>query len=84
MVTKNQIEIHPTAELLPRMDDETFDGLVASISADGQQEPVVYQNGVLLDGRNRVAACNKLEISCDSRGLPGRGHHLQPPDLRGG
>lgn len=40
-------------------------GLVEDIRDNGQREPAVLWNGMLVDGRNRAAACDKLGIDLD-------------------
>ena len=48
---------HPVAELFPMLAPAELDALAADIKANGQQLPIVCQGDVLLDGRNRLAAC---------------------------
>lgn len=55
-------KIHPAADIFPRMTGPAFDALVESIRENGQQEPVVFWQGQLIDGRNRLAACEVLGI----------------------
>jgi ParB-like chromosome segregation protein Spo0J len=46
------------------MTDDAMDRLVEDIKQEGQIEPcIVNSQGVLLDGRNRVAACERLGIA---------------------
>ena len=57
-------QIHPAAELFPMMSGDDFTALVESITAHGLREPVwLLPDGTLLDGRNRVAACEKAGVS---------------------
>lgn len=52
-----QYQIHPAADLFPMIDGEPFDELVADIKKNGVIEPVwLTEDGLLLDGRNRVRA----------------------------
>ena len=54
---------HPY-QLLPELLAEDFESLVASISEHGVLVPVEYdQDGNILDGHNRVAACQKLGLN---------------------
>ena len=59
---KKTFEIHPLANLLPRMTDEEFKGLVADIKKNGQIEPITIHEGKVLEGRHRYLACEKLGI----------------------
>jgi hypothetical protein len=63
VVADRQLAFHPAAELFPLMHGEEFDALVADIRATGQRDPVVlHHDGRVLDGRNRVSACQALGI----------------------
>jgi len=60
--------VHPIAELFPMMEGRELDDFVKDIELNGQQEPIVYdQNGQLLDGRNRLVACERLGIIAKTR-----------------
>lgn len=48
---------HKLADLFPRMSDAEIQDLANDIAAHGQHEPIVLLNGEILDGRNRMAAC---------------------------
>ena len=63
-------EIHPAASVFPLMEGEQFDGLVHSIQQHGVQNPIVYSEGLILDGRNRLRAVMKLRAE---------GHHVELP-----
>jgi hypothetical protein len=52
--------VHPAASLFPLLEGEAFDELVASIRRHGVRQPVVTLDGVLVDGRNRVRAVERL------------------------
>lgn len=57
-VAAEQWLVHPAAAMFPLLDGHDFEELVESIRANGLREPVtVTVDGLLLDGRNRVAAC---------------------------
>lgn len=58
----NSLTIHPAAELFPSMTDEEFGGLVDDIQEHGQREAIVLWNGQLVDGRNRLRACEQLGL----------------------
>ena len=64
--SKKQIEIHPAAKLFPMMDEESYQRLKEDIREHGQQEPVTFFQGYLVDGRNRWRACEELGIECNS------------------
>lgn len=52
--------VHPAASLFPLLEAEAFDELVASIRKHGIRQRVVTFDGVLVDGRNRVRAVERL------------------------
>ena len=54
--------VHPVAALLPMMSPEEYDGLRDDIAENGQLDPVMIRQGVLIDGRNRLQACRELGI----------------------
>lgn len=49
--------VHPAAELFPLMKGTDFGLLVEDIDANGLREPVLLYQGLILDGRNRLRAC---------------------------
>jgi hypothetical protein len=56
-----EITVHPAAEMFPMMDDAELDELAADIERNGLYEAIAYQNGELLDGRNRLAAIYRIK-----------------------
>lgn len=55
--------VHPAANLFPMMSDEDIDALAKSIREQGLRQPIIItEDGELLDGRNRVAACSRAGI----------------------
>lgn len=50
-------ELHPLCTLFPRMQGAEFDALVADIRENGQREPIILHDGMILDGGNRYRAC---------------------------
>lgn len=51
------LPVHPAADLFPMMDAEALQGLADDIREHGQREPVILFDGAVLDGRNRLRAC---------------------------
>jgi hypothetical protein len=56
------VKAHPLSEVFPMLEGAEFDDFVADIEANGLQEPVVLLDGMILDGRNRWAACKRLKM----------------------
>ncbi len=56
------ISSHPAAELFPFMSDEELAELAADIRAHGLLEPIVLLGGLVLDGRNRLRACEAAGV----------------------
>jgi chaperonin cofactor prefoldin len=52
-----ELKFHPLADLFPLMEGVEFDALVTDIKANGQIDPIVLHEGMILDGRNRYRAC---------------------------
>jgi hypothetical protein len=53
--------IHPAANIFPLMTDEEYEGLKQDIDENGQREDIVVWCGKLIDGRNRLRACEELQ-----------------------
>jgi hypothetical protein len=63
----SDIKIHPAAELFPMMSESEFADLKQSISEyGGNREPITFWRGQLIDGRNRLRACEELGIEADA------------------
>ncbi len=58
---------HKDAELLPLMDDAALAALAKDIKEHGVQQPIVLFQGKVLDGRNRLRACENLEVPLTSK-----------------
>jgi ParB-like chromosome segregation protein Spo0J len=57
-------EIHPYAAAFPMLPDADLDALAADIKSNGLLHPLVLTgDGTLLDGRNRLAACDRAGIT---------------------
>ena len=62
--------VHPVASLFPMIDDESLNALAEDIKKNGQREPIIVayldeamiDEPVVIDGRNRHAACNLAGI----------------------
>ena len=69
--------LHPATDLFPEMDAAAFEALVADIAHNGQQEPIVIQDGQVIDGRHRLRACERLGIDPRVREVrPEEGHAI--------
>jgi hypothetical protein len=51
------VEVHPAANLFPEMGKTDLDRLCESVTRNGVRVPLVFFEGKLLDGRNRMRAC---------------------------
>ena len=59
---------HPYADCFPMMTDAELQELADDIKANGQREAVwIDQDGLVLDGRNRVAACKLAKMEPKTR-----------------
>ncbi len=54
---------HPAAALFPLLDDAQLRELKEDIRQHGVRQPVVTYQGMLLDGRNRIRACDLLGVN---------------------
>jgi len=64
------MKAHPIADLFPLMDGAEFNALVDSMRTNGQLDPIIVQDGVIIDGRNRARACQVLGIEPRIAHLP--------------
>jgi len=59
MVVMFGMEAHPIADIFPMLEDEELEELADDIKERGLLHPIVLdQEGQILDGRNRLSACN--------------------------
>lgn len=57
------MKIHPAAEIFPMMSPDELKELAADIVTNGLMTPIVVDaEGVLIDGRNRLAACKMAGV----------------------
>ena len=52
------MKAHPAAAIFPLMASDELSRLAADIKANGLHEPIVTMDDAILDGRNRLAACD--------------------------
>lgn len=64
---------HPAADLFPLLEGAEFDALAEDIRTHGLIEPIVMLDGAVLDGRNRIAACERVGVPIRSREWTGTG-----------
>jgi ParB-like chromosome segregation protein Spo0J len=56
--------VHPLAALFPMMAEDELAELAEDILTNGLMHPIVVDaDGVLIDGRNRLAACEKAGVA---------------------
>lgn len=58
----SEVKIHPICAAFPEMTDSEFEALVIDMEKHGQQAPITYWQGMLVDGRHRLRACDVLNI----------------------
>ena len=51
------VEAHPYADAWPMLREDELAELAADIAATGLRHPIIIHDGMILDGRNRHAAC---------------------------
>lgn len=70
------LKAHTYADLFPMMPDDQFAQLCEDIAKNGLREPITLFEGMILDGRNRNKACEKLGIQPITRPWNGKGSPL--------
>ena len=66
------MKIHPVAELFPMFPEDELRELANDIKANGLQQPIVKMDDTLLDGRNRLAACELVGIKPETKEYTGK------------
>jgi N6-adenosine-specific RNA methylase IME4/ParB-like chromosome segregation protein Spo0J len=56
------LQFHPLANIFPLLEGVAFDELVADIREHGLHEPIVVYEDRILDGRNRLRACQAAGV----------------------
>jgi hypothetical protein len=60
----NELTVHPVAAMFPMMSDDVLRELADDLIANGLIHPIVLdRSGALLDGRNRLAACELADVA---------------------
>ena len=72
---KPTMKAHPAAAIFPMMQEDELQRLADDIKQNGQHEVIVLtKDGLILDGRNRAAACALAEVPLETivwEGVPG-------------
>lgn len=65
-----EYEVHPAAEMFPQMNEHEINEMAEDITRNGLMESIVLFEGKILDGRNRLIACNKAGVEPKFVDLP--------------
>jgi len=65
------LAFHPIAAIFPLLEGSALDALAADIKARGLVEPVWIYEGQVLDGRNRMRACEQAGVALRTREFTG-------------
>lgn len=72
------VEIHPAAEIFPLIEGAAFAELVEDIKRHGLHEPITLdRDGRVLDGRNRLRACEQAGVEPVFRTWEGEGSAVE-------
>lgn len=72
------MQVHPVANVFPMMSEAEIDDLARDILENGQREPVWMYQGQVIDGRNRMAACERIGRPPSMREFVGTDDELLP------
>ena len=56
------MNLHSLCTIFPKLDETAFEALKADIQTNGQRNPIMVKNGEVLDGQNRLRACEELNV----------------------
>lgn len=69
-MTYQTYDTHPAAELFPMMDEREIKEMAEDIRLNGLREPITKCEGKVLDGRNRLKACDRAGVEPSFVELP--------------
>jgi hypothetical protein len=62
-MSKSKEKVHPAAAIFPMMTEDELNELAQDIKTNGQRFPIMRDHdGLLIDGRNRLEACNRAGV----------------------
>ena len=64
---------HPAAAVFPALEGDELEAMIQDIDQNGQLEPIVELDGMVLDGNCRLAACRALRIEPKIKPWDGEG-----------
>ena len=90
MTAVTPMKAHPYADAWPMLQGDDLADLAADIAENGLRDPVVLYRGMILDGRNRHAACQQVGAAVnftdfdgdDDAASPASGDLRLPPPAR--
>lgn len=61
-MSKEEMRWHPAANIFPMIPEDELQALAKDIKSNGQRQPIVLLDGMVLDGRNRWMACKMVGV----------------------